>query len=163
MKEMRTMWCQTAAWCLLYIPVVQKQHSMALLPGGNENLWGKVWVCVLLYIFHSLHHWLQMHSSLAWNVEIWVFKIEYILGRNADLAVAQSGMSFQSTVESKFCFLLQSPSSQCLTQLRWKDKVKEGIFWTTYFHRAQSSWSIKSMFKETKHRGENNSQEPWVI
>lgn len=153
------MWRQTAALSLSYPPVVQKHRSMALLPEGNKNLRWKVF-----YILHSLHRWLQVHSSPALkctDVSFWKFN-KKLDGRQISLSPTARWV-FHSTFESKFCFLLQTPSTQCLTQLRWEEKVKQGIFWTTYFKRTRSSWSIKSMFTGTKHRGENNSQEPWVI
>lgn len=76
---------------------------------------------------------------------------------------ARSGMSFSINSQSqRFAFYYKHQAHNV-----WFNRAvgikSNGIFWTAYFQRAQISWSIKSMFKESKHRRENNSQELWVI
>lgn len=130
------MWRQTAATSLSYPPHVFQRHRSVESALHSP-------ISSLLCCKHTLP-WHKMYRC-----EFWKFNTK-LDGRQLSPAAT---WAFHSTFECKFCFLLQTPNAQHLTQLRWEEKVKQGIFWTTYFRRAQSSWSIKSIFKRNQARG----------
>lgn len=139
---------------------------MALQPEGNDNLRRKVFL-------HSLRRQLLIHSSqLMWGVWAFCFLDEInrldrtlVFGAERRVRWGFYLFIFQSTVKSEFCLLLQNVNVQNDSTALWGKSQTRHILDNIFFFslRAWSSWSIKSMFKETKHRRENNSQGPRVI
>ncbi len=157
---MRMMWCQTAASSLLYLPAVQKQYSLALLPGGDDNLWETVCCSTFSALFVT-----GCKCTLPWHQ---MYRYQFLkFNKNLDQTLISpppwARWDFNQQLSRSSAFYYKRRAQNVWLNRAVRIKVKQGIFWTTYFQYAWSSWSVKSMFKETERRGENNSQEPWVI